>query len=174
LRPSGKSTFLPHEPVLADGRRYLTLDKFDVGGVLNLRGLARDVQRPPTTVTRHLGLLGAMCLIHRLPPFLGNRSKRLIKSPRILKVRGRSDLFFRLTLIKRSLTAIAVLITCRWGSSAMLAGQIVASAIGNSINSVYTGKFIGTYLLINRLLRGEPLFDFVRLGRNRLVSISGQ
>jgi predicted AAA+ superfamily ATPase len=30
LRQSGKSTSLQHEPVLVEGRRYLTLDKFDV------------------------------------------------------------------------------------------------------------------------------------------------
>jgi predicted AAA+ superfamily ATPase len=51
--------------------------------VLNLSGLARDAQLPPTTVTRHLDLLEGMCLIHRLPPFLGNRSSRLIKSPKL-------------------------------------------------------------------------------------------
>lgn len=68
---------------LAGFRRLTRLAALRLGGVLNLSGLARDVQLPATTVTRHLDLLEAMCLIRRVPPFLGNRSKRLIKSPKL-------------------------------------------------------------------------------------------
>lgn len=68
---------------LAGFRRLTRLAALRLGGVINLSGLARDAQLPPTTATRHLDLLEAMCLIHRLPPFLGNRSSRLIKSPKL-------------------------------------------------------------------------------------------
>ncbi len=68
---------------LAGFRRLTRLAALRLGGVLNVSGLARDAQLAPTTVTRHLDLLEAMCLIHRLPPFFGNRSKRLIKSPKL-------------------------------------------------------------------------------------------
>jgi hypothetical protein len=68
---------------LAAFRRLTRLAALRLGGVLNLSSLARDAQLPPTTVTRHLDLLEAMCLVRRLPPFFGNRSKRLIKSPKL-------------------------------------------------------------------------------------------
>lgn len=68
---------------LAGFRRLTRLAALRLGGVINISGLARDAQLPPTTATRHLDLLEAMCLIRRLPPFLGNRSSRLIKSPKL-------------------------------------------------------------------------------------------
>lgn len=61
----------------------------------------------------------------------------------ILKVKGRSDLFFRLTLIKRTLMVLAIVITYRWGISAMLIGQIANSLIAYFINSYYSKKLIG-------------------------------
>ncbi|MFZ5878384.1 MAG: lipopolysaccharide biosynthesis protein [Chloroflexota bacterium] len=61
----------------------------------------------------------------------------------VLKVKGRSDLFFQLTLIKRTLMVAAIIITYRWGISAMLMGQVVNSFIGYFLNSLYSGKLIG-------------------------------
>jgi len=61
----------------------------------------------------------------------------------ILKVRGRSDLFLRLNLIKRSLLVLTIVITYRWGISAMLAGQIFNSIIAYILNSLYSEKLIG-------------------------------
>jgi teichuronic acid exporter len=61
----------------------------------------------------------------------------------ILKVKGRSDLFFRLELIKRSLSVVSILITYRWGISAMLTGQLVISIFAYFLNSHYSEKMIG-------------------------------
>ena len=61
----------------------------------------------------------------------------------ILKVKGRSDLFFQLTLIKRMLMIVAILITFRWGIPAMLIGQIVNAVIGYGLNSYYSDRLIG-------------------------------
>lgn len=68
---------------LASFRRLLRLCAFRVGNVLNASGLARDVKLSEATVRRHLDLLETLMVIHRLPPFLGNRSSRLIKSPKL-------------------------------------------------------------------------------------------
>lgn len=68
---------------LAAFRRLLRLSALRVGSVLNASGLARDVKLSEATVRRHLDLLETLMVIHRLPPFLGNRSSRLIKSPKL-------------------------------------------------------------------------------------------
>lgn len=68
---------------LAGFRRLLRLAALRTGGVLNVSGLARDAQMSEPTARRHLDLLETLMVIHRLPPFLGNRSSRLIKSPKL-------------------------------------------------------------------------------------------
>ncbi len=56
----------------------------------------------------------------------------------ILKVKGRSDLFFRLEVLKRALVVISLFITYRWGISAILVGQIFISIIAYVLNSFYS------------------------------------
>lgn len=73
----------------------------------------------------------------------------------ILKVKGRSDLFLRVNLIKQSLLLATIFITYRWGISAMLAGQIVNSVIAYILNSLYSERLIG-YSIINQGLDFLP------------------
>lgn len=51
--------------------------------VLVISNLARDAKLNAATAGRYLNLMEASFLIHRLPPFLKNRSSRLIKSPKL-------------------------------------------------------------------------------------------
>jgi len=60
----------------------------------------------------------------------------------ILKVKGRSDLFLRLEIIKKGLVILAIFITYRWGIMAMLYGQVVTSVIAYFLNSFYSGHLI--------------------------------
>jgi len=60
----------------------------------------------------------------------------------ILKVFGRSDLFLRLEVLKKSLAALMLLVTYRYGISAIIIGQVINSYISFLINSYYSGKFI--------------------------------
>lgn len=60
----------------------------------------------------------------------------------VLMAQGRSDLFFRLELIKKMNSTIAIFITYRWGIRAMIFGQIATSLIGYYLNSYYTAKHI--------------------------------
>lgn len=60
----------------------------------------------------------------------------------VLKARGRSDLFLRLELVKKTLTLGVILVTYRWGIQAMIAGQVAQSAIAYYINTYYTGKLL--------------------------------
>jgi len=54
------------------------------GQVLSVSSLARDAKLNAVTCGRYLNLLETSFLIRRLPPFLKNRSSRLIKSPKLL------------------------------------------------------------------------------------------
>ena len=51
--------------------------------VLVISTLARDAKLNAVTAGRYLDLLETSFLIHRLPPFLKNRSSRLVKSPKL-------------------------------------------------------------------------------------------
>lgn len=60
----------------------------------------------------------------------------------ILNVKGRSDLFLRLEIIKKILTTIVIFTTYRWGITAMIYGQIFQSIVCLFINSYYSNKLI--------------------------------
>jgi predicted AAA+ superfamily ATPase len=68
---------------LPDFRRTLRAAALRLGQVLNQSELARDVAVSQPTVHRWLNLLEASFLIVRLPAFAMNRTKRLIKSPKL-------------------------------------------------------------------------------------------
>lgn len=68
---------------LPDFRRLMRAAALRVGGLLNQADLGRDVGLPATTVQRHMGLLETSHLIVRLEPYAVNRTKRLIKSPKL-------------------------------------------------------------------------------------------
>ncbi len=68
---------------LADFRRLMRTTCLRLGGILNQADLARDVALPPTTVQRYLNLLEISYQLIRLPTFFVNRTKRLVRSPKI-------------------------------------------------------------------------------------------
>ncbi len=66
------------------GFRTLTqLAALRTGQMLVVSSLARDAKLKTATAGRYLDLLEASFLIRRLPPFLKNRSSRLVKSPKL-------------------------------------------------------------------------------------------
>ena len=64
-------------------RTLAQLAALRTGQVLAVSKLARDAKLNAVTAGRYLDLLEASFLIRRLPPFLNNRSVRLIKSPKL-------------------------------------------------------------------------------------------
>ena len=60
----------------------------------------------------------------------------------VLTAQGRSDLFFRLEVLKKILIVIAIVVTYRWGIIAMIYGQIVTSCLAYFLNTYYTGKML--------------------------------
>lgn len=68
----------------------------------------------------------------------------------LLKVKGRSDLFFKLEIIKKTIFVIAILITFKIGLMAMIVASVILSYIALFINTYYTGKLIN-YNTLNQL-----------------------
>lgn len=60
----------------------------------------------------------------------------------VLTAQGRSDLFFRLEILKKTLVVVAIAVTYRWGITAMICGQIVTSFLSYVLNAYYTGKML--------------------------------
>jgi len=69
---------------LPDFRRLMAALALRCGQVLNQTEVARDTGITQPTVHRYINLLETTCLIDRLPAFSVNRTKRLIKSPKVM------------------------------------------------------------------------------------------
>ncbi|NUZ10665.1 lipopolysaccharide biosynthesis protein [Pseudoalteromonas sp. McH1-7] len=59
----------------------------------------------------------------------------------LLQVKGRSDIFLKLEIIKKTLITIMLIFTIPFGVKAMCIGLLLHSFIAFFINSFYTGKF---------------------------------
>jgi predicted AAA+ superfamily ATPase len=68
---------------LVDFRRLVEMAALRTGGILNQADLARDARLPAATANRYLNLLEVSYQVQRLPAFAVNRTKRLVKSPRL-------------------------------------------------------------------------------------------
>ncbi|MBI9057169.1 MOP flippase family protein [Labilibaculum sp. DW002] len=87
----------------------------------------------------------------------------------ILKVKGRSDLFLYLEIIKKTIVVIAIFIGLNWGIIGLIVGQICTSFISFFINAFYTGKLI-SYTIPNQLKDISQTF-FISLGMVAFMSI---
>ena len=68
---------------LSDLPKLLSLFASRAGTLLNFAELSRSSAIPQTTLKRYVGLLEAIFMIHILPAWSGNLSKRLIKTPKL-------------------------------------------------------------------------------------------
>lgn len=68
---------------LPDFRRLMRAACLRVGQLVNQTELGRDAALPQPTVSRYLNLLETSYLLVRLPAYAVNRTKRLIKSPKL-------------------------------------------------------------------------------------------
>lgn len=75
----------------------------------------------------------------------------------ILNVMGRSDLFLRLEIIKKSLIVPAVFIGIKFGIEAMIISVLIVNFFGLYLNSFWTGKFIN-YPLTEQIKDVFPSF----------------
>ena len=68
---------------LGDFQRVMQAAALRIGNLLNQSELGRDVKLPAMTVHRYLNLLETSYQIVRLEPYAVNRTKRLIKTPKL-------------------------------------------------------------------------------------------
>jgi O-antigen/teichoic acid export membrane protein len=61
----------------------------------------------------------------------------------ILKTKGRLDWVLKLEIISKTIMVISVLITWRWGITAIILGQMFTAVIAYLIGSYYVWKLIG-------------------------------
>lgn len=60
----------------------------------------------------------------------------------ILMVKGRSDLFLKLEIIKKILTVVIILFSFQYGIYGLLYGSVLGSVLAFFINTHYSGKFL--------------------------------
>ena len=68
---------------LASFRRLMRAVSLRIGTLQNQADLARDLDLPPTTAQRYLDLLETSFQLVRVPAFAANRTKRLVKAPKL-------------------------------------------------------------------------------------------
>ncbi len=69
---------------LSDFRRLMIALALRCGKILNQTEVARDIGVGQSTVHRYINLLATTGLVERLPAFALNRTKRLVKSPKLI------------------------------------------------------------------------------------------
>lgn len=103
----------------------------------------------------------------------------------ILKVKGRSDLFLKLEIIKKGMIIVIIAASIPYGIYGLLYGGIITSVLAFFINTYYSGKFINytslhqmvdvlptlilatitgaTVYLMDKYLSQQLISDFIRL-----------
>ena len=90
----------------------------------------------------------------------------------LLQVKGRSDLFLKLEIIKKIVVTVMLFITVPLGITAICIGKIANSFISLTINTYYTGKIIdvGFYKqmkdLLPILINSMMMFCIIYMGQN--------
>ena len=87
----------------------------------------------------------------------------------ILQVKGRSDLFLRLELIKKGLTVIAIIISIQWGVIGLVIGGLIVSVLALGINTYYSAKMI-QYPFSNQI---ADLFSILLISIAMAIGIYG-
>lgn len=75
----------------------------------------------------------------------------------ILQVKGRSDLFLRLEIIKKIIMVVIIFISIFYGFTALLVGNVLGSIIALFINTYYAGAMIN-YTMKQQLIDIIPVF----------------
>jgi teichuronic acid exporter len=75
----------------------------------------------------------------------------------ILQVKGRSDLFLKLEVIKKVILVLIIVISIFYGFTSLLIGYVIASILALFINTYYAGSMID-YTMKQQLLDILPIF----------------
>jgi len=75
----------------------------------------------------------------------------------ILKIKGRSDLFLKLGIVKKIVVAIAIIMGLKYGIIGLLYSSVFSSIIAFFINTYYSGRFI-SYSVWEQIRDVMPIF----------------
>jgi O-antigen/teichoic acid export membrane protein len=85
----------------------------------------------------------------------------------ILKVKGRSDIFLVLEIVKKVLIVAAIVVTLHWGVVALVVGQVVSGLVGSMLDLYYSSRAVNYQLK-------EQLMDILPyLGAAIVMAIAG-
>lgn len=101
----------------------------------------------------------------------------------VLQVKGRSDLFLKIEIIKKVMSVIVIFCSVPFGVIGICYGSVFSSLISLVIHTYYTGKLINVGLLvqlkdlfpiiINSLVMCGGVYFFIHLLDNQIVSLIG-
>ncbi len=91
--------------------------------------LLTDKWLPTVPLLQGLAIAGILYPIHAL-------------NLNVLMIKGRSDLFFRLEVIKKIITVLIIILSFNWGVMGLVIGQIFYSIIALMLNTLYTKRII--------------------------------
>jgi len=86
----------------------------------------------------------------------------------ILNVKGKSNIFLKLEIIKKISTTLAIFITYRWGVQALVWGQVATSTVALLLNTHYSGK----YIAYNTLTQVVDLLKIAALSIPMIIVVS--
>ncbi|NTW31095.1 MAG: lipopolysaccharide biosynthesis protein [Bacteroidetes bacterium] len=127
-------------PKLKDGYRKLIKSTMLISFVLMI-GMAAISKSMVLTLIGDKWLVSAEYL--ELLCFVGMFYPLHALNLNMLNVRGRSDLFLRLEIIKKTLAIPTIVVAIYFGVKMMIAVMIINSVIGLFLNSYWSGLFIG-------------------------------
>jgi len=140
---------------LVSFRRLLQLAAFRNTQVLKQSELARDAKLNTMTTSRYISLMETSFVLYRMPPYLGNPSSRLIKSPKLYL--SDTGLAFYLSGMRD------------WDLNESLRGSLLESYVAQNLQgilSVYYPEVKITYWNI----QGRYEVDFIiEIGRNTIA-----
>ena len=85
----------------------------------------------------------------------------------MLKVKGRSDIFLVLEVVKEFLIVAAILLTLHWGVLALVAGQVVCSLVGSILDLYYSSR------IVNYRLKEQSKDILPYLGAAIVMAVAG-
>jgi len=105
-----------------------------------------------------------LCIVGLLTPLI-------YFNQNIMKIKGRTDLFFRTNLISKLIILVTILITYRWGILALLFGQIFSTFVTYLIISHFSNELIG-YSQLEQVKDFLPLL-FKSIIMGAMIFLSG-
>jgi uncharacterized protein len=157
---------------LSDFRRMLRIVALRTGATQNQAEMGRDAGLSPATAFRYLNILEASYILMRIPPYAVNRTKRLVKSPRLyfcdpglgafLAGIRRPDELKESRLDGALLENLLLLDLCAWRESSSPRPEVLWWRTTTSVEVDFVLEHAGRLIPIEVKAGGHPVLDDTR------------